>query len=59
MKDVLLTLRKIKNEMGTKHPKADMWCYFGKATITFPGKGSVYSSFLVVNLFCFMSDFVP
>lgn len=59
MKDVLLTLRKIKNEMGTNHPKADMWCHFGTATITVPGKGSVDSSSLVVNLFCFMSYFVP
>ena len=40
MKDVLVTLRKIKSDMGTKCPKADMWCHFGTATIWVPDEGN-------------------
>ena len=43
MKDVLVSLRKVKQEMTVKMmPKADMWCHFGKITIQVPDRGSVF-----------------
>ena len=46
MKDVLVSLRKVKQEMTVKMmPKADMWCHFGKITIQVPDRGSVFFSF--------------
>ena len=46
MKDVLVSLRKIKQEMAVEMmPKADMWCHFGKITIQVPDRGSVFFSF--------------
>ena len=42
MKDVLVSLRKVKQEMAEEMmPKADMWCHFGKVTIQVPDRGSV------------------
>ena len=46
MKDVLVSLRKVKQEMaGETIPKADMWCHFGNITIQIPDRGSFFSVF--------------
>ena len=48
MKDVLVSLRKVKQEMaGETIPKADMWCHFGTITIQIPDRGSVSLCFAV------------
>lgn len=48
MKDVLVSLRKVKQEMAEEMmPKADMWCHFGKVTIQVPDQGSVSLSFTI------------
>ena len=38
MKDVVVSLRKVKQEMAVE---ADMWCHFGKVTIQVSDRGSV------------------
>lgn len=46
MKDVLVSLRKVKQEIAEEMmPKADMWCHFGKVTIEVPDRGSVSFSY--------------
>ena len=48
MKDVLVSLRKVKQEMAEDMmPKADMWCHFGKVTIQVPDRGSISFSFTI------------
>ena len=48
MKDVLVSLRKVKQEIAVETiPKADMWCHFGKITIQIPDRGSVSLCFAV------------
>lgn len=48
MKDVLVSLRKVKQEIAEEMmPKADMWCHFGKVTIEVPDRGSVSFSFTI------------
>ena len=48
MKDVLVSLRKVKQEMAEElMPKADMWCHFEKVTIKVPDRGSVSFSFTI------------
>ena len=48
MKDVLESLRKVKQEMAEElTPKADMWCHFGKVTIQVTDRGSVSFSFTI------------
>ena len=48
MKDVLVSLRKVKQEMVEElMPKADMWCHFGRVTIQVPDRGSVSFSFTI------------
>ena len=48
MKDVLVSLRKVKQEMTVETiPKADIWCHFGNITIQIPDRGSVSLCFAV------------
>ena len=48
MKDVLVSLRKVKQEIAEEMmPKADMWCHFEKVTIEVPDRGSVSFSFTI------------